>query len=77
MDLPACLAAPPADFAAEVTPPVAERAEDVAFPSLPAASLRCLVEADFLPLVCDFAFAWLRFLVAAPFFAAACRSAFV
>jgi hypothetical protein len=71
---PASLAARPADFAAVVAPRFAVLAADAA---VPAALRAWLVEAAFLPRVDDELRCWLRFLVAAAFFAAADRSAFV
>ena len=67
----------PADFAAVAAPVTAARAPDAACAALPAASLRCLVDADFLPAVEDDDFCWLRLRVAAAFLAAADRSALV
>jgi hypothetical protein len=57
-------------LAAEVIPAAAEPAALVAF-------FAWRVEAAFLPVDWAFVLAWLRFLVAAPFWAAALRSAFV
>ena len=75
--LPAFFAALPADFAAVAAPVTAARAPEAACAALPAASLRCLVAADFLPAVEDDDFCWLRLRVAAAFLAAADRSALV
>jgi hypothetical protein len=71
---PALLAAVPAAFAAPVAPFLAEPAAAAA---LPAARRAWLVEAAFLPRLDDELFCWLRVRVAAAFFAAAERSAFV
>jgi hypothetical protein len=71
---PALLAAEPAAFAAPVAPFFAVLA---AVAALPAARRAWLVDAAFLPRVDDELLCWLRFRVAAAFFAAADRSAFV
>jgi hypothetical protein len=75
--LPACFAARPVAPAAERSPPAALPAALFAPPSASAACLPCLVPAAFEPAVEDFARCWLRFLVAAAFFAAADLSALV
>jgi hypothetical protein len=76
-DFPACLAARPVDSPADRRPPAALPTARFAEPSaLPAARL-CLVPAAFVPAVEDLLRCWFRFLVAAAFFAAAERSAFV
>src|SRR5215211_3112913 len=80
-DLPAWRAALPADLAAPVTPRAAEVAAP--FAALPACeALRAaprawLVDAAFLPPVCDLALVALRLRVAAAFCPAALRSALV
>ena len=78
-DLPASLAALPADLAAPTSPLAAELAACFACPRLSSAALPCLVAAAFVPRLLDAALALflLRALVAAAFFAAALRSAFV
>ena len=75
--LPAFFAALPADFAAVAAPVTAARAPEAACDAFPAASLRCLVDAAFLPAVDDDDFCWLRLRVAAAFLAAADLSALV
>jgi hypothetical protein len=75
-DLPASFAAVPAALAAFFSPLAAPLAAAFASPAALAADLPWREEAAFLPDVCDDARCWLRFLVAAPFFAAAERSAF-
>ena len=57
--------------------PSADPAARFALPRLSTAALPCRVEAALVPRVCDFALVLLRSRVAAPFFAAALRSAFV
>jgi hypothetical protein len=76
-DLPACLTASPAAFAAAFTPVAAPRAALRAWPAASRASLACRVEAAFFPVALDEVRCWFRFLVAAAFFAAAERSALV
>jgi hypothetical protein len=76
-DFPACLTASPAAFAADFTPVAAPRADLRAWSAASRASFACRVDAAFLPDAADELRCWLRFLVAAAFFAAAERSAFV
>jgi hypothetical protein len=76
-DLPACLAAVPAAFAAPAAPLAAPFAALLASLAADAAVLPCRVDAARLPPACELARCWLRFRVAAAFFAAAERSAFV
>jgi hypothetical protein len=70
-DLPACFAAVPAALAALATPLAAPLAADLASLAALAAALPWRVDAAFLPDVCADARCSFRFLVAAPFFAAA------
>jgi hypothetical protein len=66
--LPAFFAALPAERAAEVAPEAAELAARLVSRTAPFA---WLVEAARFPALFDFALAWFRFRVAAPFLAAA------
>jgi hypothetical protein len=74
---PASFAARAVDSPADFRPPAAEPTAPFALPSAPAALRPCLVPAAFLPAVAELARCWLRFRVAAAFFAAAERSALV
>jgi hypothetical protein len=67
----------PAAFAADFAAPTVWPAARFAWVAAPAAALPCRVDADFVPRVAFFDFCALRARVAAPFFAAAWRSAFV
>src|SRR6185437_4705155 len=75
--LPACLAAVPAARAADLAPPTTPPAARLAWLAAVPAVRPWRVAAAFLPAVSDCAFCWLRLRVAAAFFAAAERSAFV